>query len=66
VPGDLAHLLLDEAAQGLDGQVRVALLPHPLDERLVQVGQVLPANAGQVIDVPNAAGLDEAVGSSEA
>ena len=60
VPGDLAHLLLDQAAQRLDGQVRVALRAHPLDERLVQVGQVRAADAGGGVDVGDAAGLDGA------
>ena len=35
VLGDLAHLLLDEAAQRLDRQMRIALLAHPLDELVV-------------------------------
>ncbi len=46
VPGYVAHLAFDQAAEHLDRQVRVALLAHPLDERIFRVRQVRLSDPG--------------------
>jgi hypothetical protein len=62
VLGDSAHLLLDQAAEGLDGQVGIALLPYPGDERIVQVRQIGAVDASGRVDVGDTVGLDSARG----